>query len=131
MEDLENKENPMIMIKIQEKKGKNLLIAGLYRQWKAPGESGANTSEGIRRQCKILEMVIEKLTIANSRGFEIILAGDFNIKRHMPNDPCSRPELKTLTHILEDFLLSQNMAQINFKPTRHQVGCNSSLLDLL
>jgi len=30
---------------------------------------------------------------------------------------------------LEDFLMTQNLAQMNFKPTHHQVGCKSSLLD--
>ena len=27
-------------------------------------------------------------------------------------------------------MLTDNMVQVNFKPTRHQVGCKSSLLDL-
>ena len=46
------------------------------------------------------------------------------------NDPCQHPEIKALNPILEDLLMTQNLSQMNFKPTRHQVGCKSSLLDL-
>ena len=45
-------------------------------------------------------------------------------------NPLRRPELRALTPILEEFAMSRNIAQLNHKPTRHQSGCNSSLLDL-
>ena len=63
-------------------------------------------------------------------GFSLIIAGDLNIDRHAQNDLLSRPELKALTPILEDLMLTENISQLNFKPTRHQTGCKSSLLDL-
>ena len=53
-----------------------------------------------------------------------------NIDRHLPNDPLSRPDMRALTPILEDYMVDSSMVQVNHKPTRHQQGCRSSLLDL-
>ena len=64
------------------------------------------------------------------KDYNILLGGDLNIDRHLPNNPLSRPELKALTPILEDFFATNNLSQLNWKPTRHQAGCNSSLLDI-
>ena len=64
-------------------------------------------------------------------GHELIVAGDLNIDRHPPNDPCSQPEIKALNPLLEDFLITNNVTPVNHKPTRHQVGCGSSLLNLV
>ena len=75
----EDDTNPRILLKIREKKGKNLVIAGLYRQWKAPGETGANTSEGIKRQCSRLKMVVDSLNKVCEEDYELVVAGDINI----------------------------------------------------
>merc|ERR1711954_5458 len=56
--------------------------------------------------------------------------GDINIDRHLPNNPLVRPELKALTPVLEDFMTTCNLTQLNWLPTQHQAGCNSSLLDI-
>merc|ERR1712081_3216 len=45
--EMEDDENPTIVIKIKEKLGKQLLIIGMYRQWKAPGEGGSNTAPDV------------------------------------------------------------------------------------
>merc|ERR1711954_298679 len=102
----------------------------MYRQWKALGEGGSNTSEGIALQCRRLNFAFEGLAKASNDGHELILGGDLNINRHTQNDPCSRPDLKALTPYLEDFMMTHNMTQINHRPTRHQIGSKSSLLDL-
>ena len=36
--DYEDDENPLLTILIKEKKGKNLALTAIYREWKAPGE---------------------------------------------------------------------------------------------
>ena len=63
-------------------------------------------------------------------GNDHIVGGDINIDRHQANDPCSRPEVRALTPLLEDYLMTNSMVQVNWKPTRHQHGSKSSLLDL-
>merc|ERR1711954_184541 len=60
----------------------------------------------------------------------MLVGGDLNIDRHPPNDPCSRAEIKALNPILEDIMVTLNLNQLNHKPTRHQFGQRSSLLDL-
>ena len=60
----------------------------------------------------------------------MLVGGDYNIDRYPPNDPMSRPEIRALNPLLEDLMLSADLQQINFKPTRHQMGNKSSLLDL-
>ena len=72
----------------------------------------------------------EKLSSICELKYELVIAGDINIDRHMPNDPMRRPDLRALIPIWEDFTMTNNLAQLNHKPTRHQSGCNSSLLDL-
>ena len=121
----------MLCLKIREPKGKSLMVVGLYRQWKAPSKEKANDKEGIKRQCKRLEKVGELLNKVVNDGNELVLAGDINIDRHLPNNPCQRPELKALTPILEDMMASLNLVQMNHKPTRHMIGQKSSLLDLI
>merc|ERR1711954_307349 len=88
------------------------------------------TAPGIARQVRRLKLAIEKLKDNKSKDFYILLGGDLNIDRHLPNNPLARPELKALTPILEDFMTTCNMTQLNWLPTRHQAGCNSSLLDI-
>merc|ERR1711954_258739 len=113
----------MILVKIR-------LIAAVYRQWKARGESGANTSLCIARQCQRLKVMTEKLNKIFEDNFELVVAGDMNIDQHIRNNPCNRPDVRALTPILEELMMTKNLAQMNFKPTRHQNGCKSSLLDL-
>merc|ERR1711954_511778 len=113
----------MILVKIR-------LIAAVYRQWKARGESGANTSLCIARQCQRLKVMTEKLNKIFEDNFELVVAGDMNIDQHIRNNPCNRPDIKALTPILEELMMTKNIIQMNHKPTRHQVGCKSSLLDL-
>ena len=55
--------NPVIIIRIKETKGRHLVIAAIYRQRKAPGETGANTADGISRQCARLKAMTDKLSI--------------------------------------------------------------------
>ena len=92
--EFEDNMNPMISIAIKERMGKRLCISGLYRQWKAPGEAESNTQEGINRQCKPLEKVIENLRKISNLGYEHILGGDINIDRNWDNDPLARPDLR-------------------------------------
>ena len=49
VDSYKDNENPMLVVKIKEKKGKSLAIAALYRHWKAPGEQKANNANGISR----------------------------------------------------------------------------------
>merc|ERR1711954_226937 len=102
--EMEDTENPTIVVKIKEKLGKHLIIIGMYRQWKAPGEGGSNTAPGIARQVRRLKLAIETLKSNKIKDYDILLGGDINIDRHLPNNPLSRPELKALTPILEDLM---------------------------
>ena len=126
----EDNTNPMIVVRVKETRGRHLVIVAIYRQWKAPGETEANTAEGIGRQCLRLKDMTKNINALCDEKYEIIIGGDLNIDRHLPNDPLRRPEVRALTPILEDIMMSQNIAQLNFIPTRHQNGCNSSLFDL-
>merc|ERR1712081_132374 len=105
-------------------------ISAVYRQWKAPGENPANSAEGIARQVRRLNEMIENWSKISNLGYEIMIAGDLNIDRHWPNDPLSRPELRALNPLLENLMVAENLTQMNFKPTQHQAGVNSILLDL-
>merc|ERR1711954_349526 len=88
------------------------------------------TAPGIARQVRRLKMAFEKLDSNGIKDYDVLLGRDLNIDRHLPNNPLSRPELKALTPVLEDFMATCNLSQLNWKPTRHQAGCNSSLLDI-
>merc|ERR1711954_441142 len=79
--EFEDNENPFLSILIKEKCGKKLRISGLYRQWKAPGETESSTQEGISRQCRRLERVTENLRRISDMKYEHILGGDVNIDR--------------------------------------------------
>ena len=129
-EEYEDQVNPMASIRIRESRNKAIIITGIYRQWKAPAETDSNTAEGIARQVQRLELAIQSLSRVVSDGNIHLVAGDINIDRHLPNDPLSRPDLRALTPVLEDYLIDSSMVQINHKPTRHQLGSRSSLLDL-
>ena len=78
-----------------------------------------------------LEIAVERLSRVVEDGNVHLVAGDMNIDRHQPNDPLSRPDLRALTPVLEDYLMDSSMVQLNHKPTRHQLGSRSSLLDLI
>ena len=129
-EEYEDQVNPMASIRIRESRNKAIIITGIYRQWKAPAETDSNTAEGIARQVQRLELAVQSLSRVVSDGNIHLVAGDINIDRHLPNDPLLRPDLRALTPVLEDYLIDSSMLQINHKPTRHQLGSRSSLLDL-
>ena len=63
-------------------------------------------------------------------GVPVIIGGNINIDRNPANDPLSRPNLKELYPLLDDFIISNNLTQMNCKPTRHRHGQKLSLLDL-
>ena len=128
--EAEDPENPMITIVFKQTKGRHLAITAVYRQWKAPGELEPNNAHGITRQCRRMKVMAENFEKIASKGFDMVAGGDFNIDRHQPNDPCSRPELRALTPLFEDMLIKCDLHQLNKKPTRHMVGQRSSLLDL-
>merc|ERR1711954_121409 len=121
--DFEDQENPMVTLKFREKKGKHLAVTALYRQWKAPGEKDSNNAAGIARQCCRMRKMNEHLEGIARAGFDMLVCGDYNIDRHPPNDPNSRPEIRALSPLLEDIMIATNLHQLNFKPTRHQIPC--------
>merc|ERR1711954_519737 len=129
-DEYEDQVNPMASIRIKESRNKSIIVTGIYLQWKAPAETDSNTAEGIARQVQRLELAIQSLSRVVSDGNIHLVAGDINIDRHLPNDPLSRPDLRALTPILDDYLIDSSMVQINHKPTCHQLGSRSSLLDL-
>merc|ERR1711954_627910 len=129
-DEYEDQVNPMASIRIKESRNKSIIVTGIYRQWKAPSETDSNTAEGIARQVQRLELAVEGLSRVVKDGNVHLVAGDLNIDRHLPNDPLSRPDMRALTPVLEDYLMDASMVQVNWKPTRHQQGCRSSLLDL-
>merc|ERR1711954_503279 len=113
---MEDDENPTIVINIKERMGENLIVIGMYRQWKAPREGGSNTDPGIARQVQRLKLAFEKLEENKIKDFDILLGGDINIDRHLPNNPLARPELKALSPVLEDFMTTCNLTQLNWLP---------------
>ena len=75
----------MILIRIKETKGRHLVIAAIYRQWKAPGETGANTADGISRQCARLRAMTDKLSNICEEKYKLLIAVDLDIDRKMPD----------------------------------------------
>merc|ERR1711954_78964 len=56
---------------------------------------------------------------------------DFNLDRHIPNNPESRQDLKLLIPVFEECLANNNLQLINSKPTRHRYNQKSTLIDLI
>ena len=57
-----NKDNPIITIKVSTKKNETTIIAGHYRQWKHPSVQASSLSrEEISNQKKRLEKLIKSL----------------------------------------------------------------------
>ena len=89
MVEYEDPENPMLTLAFKEKKGKNLAITCIYRQWKAPGEINPNNAAGIARQVRRFKLMTENLDKIAADNYDMIVGGDINIDRHPPNDPLS------------------------------------------
>ena len=119
-----------IVLKIKEPQNRFIYLVGIQRQEKVPRESPSNTLEGIARQVARLKSCTKKITEIANLGHDLVVAGDMNIDWLLPNDLLLRPELRALYPVLDDFLLYSSITQLNTRPTRHQIGHNSSLLNL-
>ena len=130
MRELESEYNSSVIIKIPHKNKKSTIIIGSYRQWKSVGSSLPFNSDSIHDQTFRLNQLISSYQKATDSGSSIIIGGDINIDRHLPNDPLERNDLKVLYPILDDFITINNMTQVNWSPTRHRIGQKSTLLDI-
>ena len=60
---------------------------------------------------------------------DVVCIGDLNIDLWPPNDPGHRQDIKRLSEIYMSVMNDMGMCQMTYKPTRHRVGCNLSLLE--
>ena len=89
-----------------------------------------NNTESIQDQAVRLRKLVKSYQDAIDTGSSIVIGGDLNIDRHLPNDPLERSDLKVLYPILDDFINTNNLTQMNWEPTRHRSGNKSSLVDI-
>ena len=126
---LENDVNSAIVIRVSLSKRKFIYIIGVYRQWKSVGSSNPFSSESNHDQLVRMNHLMNLIQKVINEGFPVLIGGDFNIDRHLPNDPINRPDLKDLYPLLDDLITNNALTQLNTKPTR--IGHKSSLLVLL
>lgn len=75
VEHLPNQEDdPQVWIKVEEKSGKKLTIANIYREWNSNQEH-------------ILSKMVERFQAIASTGGRLIIGGDFNLDPSRLNDP--------------------------------------------
>ena len=124
----EDSVNPAICLKIRDGRNKWFALYGLYRPWKASGDS--EDSEGIRKQVSRLNSMCNQINLICKDFKKVLIGGDLNIDHCLENNPLSRPELKALYPIWEQCIIDNDLCQMNRKNTWHRPGKRSSLLDI-
>ena len=114
-----------IFIKVKINKKKSLVIMCIYRQWALPSESGLN-SDGLPGQLDRFDRVTSKLSDLSDKGNMVLIGGDVNIDLLPENDPLSRYSIRKLMEIYQEIFETNNLCQLNFKPTRYMTALTTS-----
>ena len=129
---LPNLEDPNISsIWIKAKTGKKqyTIICGYYRQWRIPHEANISNSGTTDSQVSRFNTLIDQVKRAKQISDRIVMLGYTNIDTSGTRDISSRPELKALTPILEEFLNNEAFSIMNQEFTRFQSNCRPSTID--
>ena len=77
-EDLSSPDCSVMWLEIERKNKKNVLVAGIYREWGSEDRSHPKNRSKVQ-QIERLEIITKSLDIASSEKKEIVMAGDFNL----------------------------------------------------
>ena len=84
-EDLSSPDASIMWLEIERSNKKNLLVAGVYREWGYEDRSHPK-NRSIIQQKERLEIITKSISTASSEKKEIIMAGDFNLDMKRWND---------------------------------------------
>ena len=101
LEDFENDFNCAIVIKLKQSKKKHTLLIGAYRQWKSVGSTNPYSSDSTYNQVIQMKHLMSLFQKVLDEGSTVLVGGDLNVDRHLPNDPLGRADLKDLYPMLD------------------------------
>ena len=116
--NLENNINSCLVIKIERSRNLSIYVAATYRQWRGVSSECRFNKYDNDHQILRLQALINLWKYLLSQGQMLLIGGDVNIDRHLPNNPLGRAELKDLIPMFQDFLDEENVSQLNWEPTR-------------
>ena len=108
---------PCIIIKLNLTPRKHVIVASYYRQWSLINKNlnyAGNKPEHQIVRFNRFRKVIDNIMLNNE---SLIIAGDLNLDRWLPNDPYTRPDIKDTLPLLDELLDEYNLAKINNKCT--------------
>ena len=109
---------------------KHLILRAYYREWSLmdkdiPYESNKPHDQNIR--FRLFREVIDRVSV-NSPS--IVIAGDLNLDKWLPNDPYTRPDIQETLPLLDELIEDKNLTIMNTKCTRFMTNERPSMLDI-
>ena len=116
--DLENKNICDIVIEINSKGNKNILLVGSYREWQKPKMCNIQNSKSLKSQVNRFNITMQLWENLCSENKDLIILSDDNIDSSLNSNHNKRHNIKSLFDILSDAMNRLNIIQCNKKMTR-------------